>query len=1398
MRVNIVSSAAALLLGGVLLATVPALAIPAVQNPSAETASSVDPQSPDAWQAEAWGGVSSFEHTWTASGAFDGARALRVAVGKISGEGDARWISTFSDVTADAGETFSMHVRYRSNAAANVVAHLTDPEGAKSQWLFIGPAPAAAGWSPFAANFTLPTWAAKMRVAVTLAQPGWLETDAWSIEAKIPDPTTPEPDPPLPAVSPVGANILPNPSFEDASIGEPQRPAWWTYSEWGDATSASGAWISTGGAVDGSRFVRLLQAKLPSDGDAKWITASIPLSELGGTLRLTCSYRGAPLELLVRAASSDDQKVQWISAAEGPQWTDWRILSGTFELPSFTNQVRVGLVARGQGTTDIDACSLTQANAPPAPVVHEVGEENIVANPSLELADPWDPGRPADWSPVIWGDLEGTATWALDALDGARAGRVTVSGKAEGAAGNAGWRSAPIVISGAGRIRIKNRYQSTTESFLRLHVSEGPDGSNASWFSSAALPPSPAGWSTGELVVQLPTWATHLEIVHTLDSNGALSVDAFELRDAGTAPSDPGEPGVELGADPLPTVALVGAANIVPNASFEGASKVDPALPYFWGGTSWGGAQATFSWQSEGFDGKRSVSLGLSFPDGGTGGALWSSRMFPISPRATWARVEAAARGTGTLELWLASRDVYGDIRWTPVTQAGLGATWSTVGGTVAIRNDAQALSVVALMRVSGAMQLDAVSLIEAAAPVAADQGSNETDLAQFDPGPKGELPADQASGGCSAGARSGGSRALWLLLIVAAGWTLLRRRRSTTPSVLLILLTIGLLLPPASASAVNLVVNPGAEGAGGVDDTPLGWSRVVWGDVAATLTWSDAVDGSRSLSLEVHGGADKLGNESDAYWLSDAIALPAGGTYRVRLRYKSSVKGRIVAQALVGKQSTWRLVAQPEAAPEWTTTEGLFTLPDGASHVRLAFALSGIGTLATDDYGLEIEPVPAQPWNGAAGAGLVNGGFEAAAAAPALRHAEGKIPGWSFSLEAGTGTGAIADVGAAEGKRYATMNVTSLSSGGHATWRSDAMPVAADGGLWALRVRCRTSAALSLLVIEELAQGGTRFQRLQRVRPLSDPELAAQNPWRDAGSTFVVGDDVRAIRVAFALGTSGRVDLDAVMLGKAASFGESTQPARVSVALDAPSGDVTAALDTLRARGVVGSVYIPSNRLGAGSATSVATLTQAEVDGYEVGAYGDEVASWVNDSGEGWRASVLRAYARFAEAGLSAHGFAAPGGAIDSGAIELVDGSEGYLRTLETGFNFEPFDYLRVVVRDVHAGISAETVDAWVEEARRHGGWIVLRYGGEGVDGKLDHNRLGSDLDRLLAAGATFTTVGGTLGIWQAPPPSVAGAGACNSKPTGQGPLRANNAALVLLILGVVAVLQSRRKWQV
>ncbi|MEY3014024.1 MAG: hypothetical protein RIT45_2759 [Pseudomonadota bacterium] len=441
-----------------------ALAVPSIPNPSAELASPDDPNQPAGWEAGAWGGITTFDHTWTATGAYDGKRALRVSVGKVGGEGDARWISELFDIAAaDADGTFALSVHYRSNVEGFVVAQAVNADGSKKQWLSIGAAPVSAAWGVFAANVKLPSWAAKLRVALVISANGWVETDAWSFGEALPPPKVELPDPALDAVSPLDGNVLPNPSFELASDNDPQSPRWWRYGEWGGAGSSNGTWMvgnpTDGTAYDGGRYVRLLQAKVAAEGDAKWTSDYVPLSALGDTLRLTCHYRGAPLGLLVHAVSADGKQEKWTTVAHGPQWKDWRVISGTVTLPSFTAKVRVAARAEGQGTTDVDLCNLQQAEAMPEPEPQVIGETNLVANPSLEDADPWDPAAPLHWNAEVWGALDGTADWAYDAADGARSGRVTVSNKTAGEEGDASWRSAPIAVTAGAKVRLRDRYK---------------------------------------------------------------------------------------------------------------------------------------------------------------------------------------------------------------------------------------------------------------------------------------------------------------------------------------------------------------------------------------------------------------------------------------------------------------------------------------------------------------------------------------------------------------------------------------------------------------------------------------------------------------------------------------------------------------------------------------------------------------------------------------------------------------------------------------------------------------------------------------------------------------------------------------------------------------------------
>ncbi|MEY3014025.1 MAG: hypothetical protein RIT45_2760 [Pseudomonadota bacterium] len=926
---------------------------------------------------------------------------------------------------------------------------------------------------------------------------------------------------------------------------------------------------------------------------------------------------------------------------------------------------------------------------------------------------------------------------------------------------------------------------------------ENGDGSQKDWFSSGALPASPNAWADGELVAELPDWTRRIVVFHTLDDNGSLVVDAYDLRAATADPGGGGSGGGGGGGEPtpgdaVPTVAVIGDANIVPNPSVEAASVADPTWPYFWGGAAWGGAEATFTWQQEGTAGKRSVALGVTFPGAGEGGALWSTRMFPVKPRSTWASLTAKARGVGKAELWLVGRDVYEEPRWSYVGSYELDADWATIGGLVPVRGDAVALRVVLLMRSAGALQADEFVLVEADAPIGTGKSDGATELDSFDAGPKGGSLTTES--GCSAGVSGGdGAAGSTVALVLLALLALGLRRGRIGGTLLLALLALA---APTPAQAAPLLQNGGVEGSGPADGAPAGWTRIVWGDaVQATLSWSQDGASGRTLTV-VLDKAPASSDDGDAYWLSDAMPTPSGGAFRVSARYRSTAPCRLMVQALGGAAPTWRLVGRFDPSAEWATARGTVAIPDDASSIRVAFSLEAVGTLETDDYAVAAEAPPAEPWDGSPGGGLINAGFEAAAAAPALQHVEGKIPGWSFALNQGTGGGEIRDDGAPEGKRFARIEATSMASGGDATWRSGPVDVLPDGELMALRVRCRTSAPMQILLIEELAQGSARYRRIAMVRPIVGDEAAAA-AFRDVGGTFALAADVARIRVAFAIGTVGVADLDDVRVGKADSFGPGTAQPRVSLAIDSPSGDVDAVLSALDARGIKASLYVPANRLGAAGATSVDRLLAAEAAGHEIGLYGEDVADWVNDNGEGWRGAVLRAYDRFREAGVSAYGFAPPGGLVDGGAIDMIDGSEGYLRTLDSGLNLAPFDYLGVRVLDVNGALDGATFARWVVAAKRQEGWLVLRYGGQGSSGAIDVDRIGADLDTLAATGVEFRTVADVLGRETTPIEKVEPA--CSAAPVrGSASGRGAGFGLLAVVLAAGLLIQSRRKWQV
>ncbi len=588
-----------------------------------------------------------------------------------------------------------------------------------------------------------------------------------------------------------------------------------------------------------------------------------------------------------------------------------------------------------------------------------------------------------------------------------------------------------------------------------------------------------------------------------------------------------------------------------------------------------------------------------------------------------------------------------------------------------------------------------------------------------------------------------------------------------------------------AATQTGNLLANASAEVAASADATqPAAWSTSIWGELSASGSWiQGGDDGNHALQMQV---SDVQG-EGDAAWISAPIDLLSDAPLHVSARYRCTTKARLLLQVRGGGEikPIWIAVALVEPTDAWTTAASDVVLPSWATQVRVAFAINTVGTLTTDSYAVTTLPPPAPPKDGLVNV-FGNGSFEQDGGNATT------APGWSFeALGSVQASGSLPVGDAADGQRAARIDVQAVTGEGDAKWWSDLTRVTAVDGDWMLQFQWRATTKGIVLLWERKLDGTAGFRILKWLRPAVNKDANAKMPWTKAKVAFALAKDVEAVRVAFILPLPGRFEIDDVVLQRASVGGDANGPLRVSVAIDSLNAKVDDVLELLQAKGVRGSIYLPSARIEAVGATSLSTLQTAEFAGQEIGIYGENPSLWVAGPSSIWRAIVIRSFARFRDAELHPHGFAPPDGLVDDQATDAIDSREGYVRSLQSGTNHQPFDSLKVLVRNVTASTSADVMQRWIQESRRHGGWLVLRYGGVGASGVIDLQRLGQDLDTVLAAGGTFAPVGETLGWWKVPTPTpepgIAGCAAAPSSPSRAA--RTGVAGLLLLGLASLAL---------
>jgi hypothetical protein len=211
------------------------------------------------------------------------------------------------------------------------------------------------------------------------------------------------------------------------------------------------------------------------------------------------------------------------------------------------------------------------------------------------------------------------------------------------------------------------------------------------------------------------------------------------------------------------------------------------------------------------------------------------------------------------------------------------------------------------------------------------------------------------------------------------------RRARSRTAAALLLVgaASFGMLLsaPDRAEAGANLIVNPGFESVA-IDGTPTCWKQAGWGDNDFTFAISDqAHSGTKAMSLTL---TRRVNGDRKTLMVEDTSCAPhvtPGHQYDLSLWHKSTTPDTAVTLFRHDVQAGWQywtdLMTLPVSDAYQRSEVRTPVVPPGTDQIVWGVSVYGIGTLVTDDYGMEDATQPAAGTACTAGAACTAGTWE-------------------------------------------------------------------------------------------------------------------------------------------------------------------------------------------------------------------------------------------------------------------------------------------------------------------------------------------------------------------------------------------------------------------------------------
>ncbi len=404
------------------------------------------------------------------------------------------------------------------------------------------------------------------------------------------------------------------------------------------------------------------------------ITSPVAGSKLSGMVNLSAS---ATDPVISGAVTSGVKQVQFLIDGTVVGTTATAPYQLSYDTKTLSNGSRV---ISGRATDNVG--NVGNSPAISVTISNQVNTDNLVPNPSLEIADPADPSKPANWSFSSWSTtgISALSTYPVAGFDGLKAAKVEIT--AYKTDGDAKWYFDPQSVTAGTKYNVSDNFKSNIPSRVVASFTLSNGTSSNLELSPAA---SAANWTAYSDFVTAPAGAVKMSVFHLIDRVGWLQTDNYSV-----------------------TVAPV-SANLFFNGDLEIPSLSDPALPAHWYQGAWGTNVRAFSYASGlGRSGSRGAKVTItSYTDGD---ARWYTDDLPVVPGEYYKFFDWYKSSTDTRVVahfvYTDNTDHYVDLRG-----ASAAGDWTAYSDYVQIPANAKTMSVYQLITGVGWLATDDYSL---------------------------------------------------------------------------------------------------------------------------------------------------------------------------------------------------------------------------------------------------------------------------------------------------------------------------------------------------------------------------------------------------------------------------------------------------------------------------------------------------------------------------------------------------------------------------------------------------------------------------------------------------------------------------------------------------------------